>query len=129
MQLAMTLYFWLLLRFLPTLLWIFRFKRFFETTVLRKRSTNGKAYGFWNREQIDSFLKKQIAILRSALVEFQEAQLFFVIATQIGIITVLSFRLGTFDSYSTTELDSNNHFLLLIDATGIYTISLLLLVL
>jgi hypothetical protein len=63
------------------------------------------------------------------MVEFQETQAFFVLATQISIITILSRRLGTFESYSTTQSDWNNQFLLLIESAGLYTISVPLLLL
>lgn len=103
MQVSITVYFWVVLRALQV----------FQSL---ERGT-------------ESLFGTHISILRSALVEFQEAQVFFVMATQISIIIILSRRLGTFESYSTTQSDWNNHFLLLIELAGLYTITLPLMLL
>lgn len=79
--------------------------------------------------RLPKFFNDHVLILRSALVEFQEAQVFFVMAAQISIITILSRRLGTFESYSTVQSDWNNHFLTLIESAGLYTLTLPLLLL
>jgi hypothetical protein len=74
-QILITLYFWVMLRAIQV------FQSF--------------------ERGIESLLCTPLSRLRSILVEFQEAQTFFVMATQINIITILLRRLGTFDSYNT----------------------------
>ncbi|KAF2120069.1 hypothetical protein BDV96DRAFT_641928 [Lophiotrema nucula] len=122
LQIAITLYFWLLVRSLSAMSWILRSEQFHKVSLLRLISAD-------TRQRIQVFLKRHLAILRSASVEFLEAQVFFVIATQVSVIVVLTHRSGIFETYSTTESDSNNSFLLLIDAIAIYTMLLLLLLL
>jgi hypothetical protein len=126
-QLSITLFFWLLPRTFSTLLWILRFEELFAKTVRRKFPTNRESRYFPDSRQTKAVPRNQLAILQSALVEFQEAQIFFVIATQVAIVAVLKLGLGTFESYSVLESEANKTFLLLIDATGINTIAFVLL--
>lgn len=116
MQVALKLFFWLLLRVLKWLSWFLRL-------LIRD------AQRFPRMEKVSKLVDEHLIVLRSALVELHEAQSFFIIAIQVGIYIVLSLQLGDFQAYSTTELQLHSHFLHLIEAIGVFTVSLVLILL
>lgn len=62
---------------------------------------------------------RHLAVVRSMFVEFQEAQCFFILATQIATAFVLSEGLILLESYSIVQLQANKIILLTVAKSGI----------
>ncbi|RFU32936.1 hypothetical protein B7463_g3404, partial [Scytalidium lignicola] len=113
MQTAIVLAGWALLRCMELLTWLLHFRLAAQVVFHYRRL--GKMLRF----SLEAPFARQIVIIQSMFVEFQEAQCFFILATQIATTFVLSKSLILLESYSIIQLQANKIILILVARSSI----------